>query len=476
MPVDRLPLLFRMANAFVSYLTYVKKMIWPAGLAVFYPHPRMDLPIWRVAAAVMLVVGITVVAAAQARRRPWLGVGWLWYLGTLVPVIGLVQVGAQAMADRYTYIPIIGLFIIVAWSLPELLKRFRYKNVALGTAAVVVLSAMAIRTWQQVRHWQNSYTLFSHAIAVTKDNYVAHHGLGGAFYKQGEYTDAIFHYEHTLRLKPNHKNAPGEIGLALLKLGEYDQAAPHFQEALNRKGQLHKWHAGLGIIFRKQSRFDKAAQHLYQALQIKPDFPHARKCLADVLVNQNQLEEALRQYQQVLQRRSLDTYTRADTHNDLGVVLLQLGRTDKAMAHFKEALQIKPDFAQAYNGLGCALVNKGMVDRAIEHFNEALRLEPDWVDPMNNIAWLLATRTESRLHDPQEAVRHAERACQLTKHENPGLLDTLAVAYAAAGRFSEAITTAEAALGLVRPSDKELKTGLQNRLRLYKAGQAYIEP
>ncbi|MHC4259742.1 MAG: tetratricopeptide repeat protein [Planctomycetota bacterium] len=476
MPVDKLPLIFRMANAFVSYLTYVKKMMWPAGLAVFYPHLRMDLPIWQVAAAAMLVVGITVVAAVQARRRPWLVVGWVWYLGTLVPVIGLVQVGAQAMADRYTYIPIIGLFIIVAWSLPELLKRFRYKNVALGIAAAFVLSAMAIRTWQQVRHWQNSCTLFSHAIAVTKDNYVAHHGLGSAFYKQGEYSDAISHYEHTLRIKPNHKNAPGDIGLALLQLGEHDQAASYFRQALNRKGQLHKWHVGLGIIFQKQGQFDKAVQHFYQALQIKPVFPYARKCLAGVLFNQNQLEEALRQYQQVLQSRSLDTHARADTHNDLGVVLLQLGKTDKAVAHFKKALQIKPDFAQAYNGLGYAMVNQGLVDRAIGHFTEALRFEPDWVDPMNNVAWLLATRSEARFRNPREAIEHALQACELTKYKNPSVLDTLAAAYAAAGRFSDAVVTAEKALELVRPSDKKSAEAIQNRLRLYKTGRPYVQP
>jgi len=462
----------RIANASISYVKYITKMIWPAHLAAFYPHLRDALPMWQAAVAALILAAITVCVIWTGRRQRWLVVGWLWYLGTLVPVIGLLQVGTQAMADRYTYLPIIGLFIIAAWGLPQLLKPSRYKKIVLAVAAGAAIPAMMICTWRQVSHWRNSYTLFSHAVKVTKNNYVAHHGLGTALYKQRRYKDAIFHYKQTLKINPDHANAPGNMGLALLQLAEYDEAAGQFREALSRHGKLQKWHLGLGIVLQKKGRLDQAVQHFNQALRIRPDYPRARKQLADALFAQKNFEQAIVEYQQVLRILPRDV----STHNDIGVAFVRLGRLDDALPYFTKALQLKPDSPDAHNNLGYVLVRQDKVDGAIRHFTEAMRLNPDWVGPMNNLAWLLATYKQAEFRNPKEAIRLAEKACHLTEYKNPGLMDTLAAAYAGAGRFSDAVVTLERALELAEPSGQnKLVDEIRNRLRLYKAARPYIE-
>jgi len=462
----------RIANAFISYVKYITKMIWPADLAAFYPHLRDALPMWEAAVPALLLIAITACVVWQARRRRALAVGWLWYLGTLVPVIGLVQVGTQAMADRYSYVPIIGLFIIAAWGLPEIIKPARYKKIVLAVLAAIVLSAMAVSTWRQVGYWRNSYALFSHATKVTKNNYVAHHGLGTALYQQRRYKDAISHYKQTLKINPDHANAPGNMGLTLLQLAQYDEAARRFREALRHHGELHECHLGLGIVLQKKGRLDQAVQHFKESLRIKPDYARSRKQLADGLFSQNKFEQAILHYQQLLQMSPHDE----NMHNDIGVAFVRLGRLDDALPYFTKALQIKRDFADAHNNLAYVLVRQNKVNEAIKHFTEALQLKPDWIGPMNNLAWLLATNKQARFRNSEKAIRLAEQACHLTEYKNPSLLDTLAAAYAAAGRFTDATATAQKALKLAGPSaKKKLIDQIRNRLRLYKAARPYIE-
>ncbi|MFH1673236.1 MAG: hypothetical protein ABIF87_07410 [Pseudomonadota bacterium] len=199
--LDKLPLTIRITNALVSYVGYMGKMIWPQRLAVFYPHEGMPL-VWQAILACLLLVGISVFVIREARRLPYLATGWLWYLGTLVPVIGIVQVGAQSMADRYTYVPLIGLFIIVSWGAADLMKRWRYQRHTLSISAGVVLLALAIGTWSQARHWQNSVALFTHALEVTSDNYLAHYNLGKAYGELGRFQEEFKEYQEAIRINP----------------------------------------------------------------------------------------------------------------------------------------------------------------------------------------------------------------------------------------------------------------------------------
>ena len=367
--LDMIPLAVRFGNAFISYVRYVGRMFWPDRLAVLYPYPADMALLWP-AVSVLVLLAISVLVIRSASRYKYLLVGWLWYLGTLFPVIGLVQVGSQAFADRYTYIPLIGLFIIVGWALPDLLSKWQYRKITLGISMLVVLLALSICTHLQLRHWRDSKALFEHTLSITEGNYVAHCSLAYALQQQGELDQAITHNRYALRINPNYPKA----------------------------------------------------------------------------------------------------------HLGLGLALLEKGNLAEAAAHFTEALRINPNFADAHYNLARVLSDKNKVNEAVTNLREALRLRPDWVRVMNNLAWLLAVHKDTESYDPQEAVRLAQRACELTEYNQPDLLDTLAVAYAAAGKFPEAVATAEKALELAQSSrQKELIEQIQNRLSLYKASHPYIE-
>ena len=306
------PIEVRIANAVFSYASYIGKTIWPQHLAVFYPHPGM-LPLWQIAGAGLLLVCISLLVIRAAHRSPYLAVGWLWYLGTLVPVIGLVQVGDHAMADRYTYVPLIGLFIMIAWGSCDISKRWRYRRIVLPISTGVLLCASMISTGFQLRHWQNSTTLFEHALDVTADNTLAHTNLGVVLAGQGKPDEAVFHYTQALRIKPDHLEARINMGVALAAQGKLDEAVAHYS----------------------------------QALHIKPDFAGAHYNLGNALLEQGKTEEAIKHFREALRIKPND----AEVHNNLGIVLAKQGKTEEAIKHFLEALRIKPGYPLARKNL-----------------------------------------------------------------------------------------------------------------------------
>ncbi|RLC13087.1 MAG: hypothetical protein DRI57_16915 [Deltaproteobacteria bacterium] len=246
--MDIYPFYVRLANALVSYITYIVKMVYPYQLAVFYPHPGMR-PWWEIAGASLLLISITVFVIRYAKSHPYLIVGWLWYMGTLVPVIGLVQVGLQAMADRYTYIPLIGLFIMMAWGVPDLAQKWRYGKLTMVTTAAVFVSLFTAASWLQTQHWANSVTLFQHSLEITQGSYKVHANLGNALARQGRLKEALKHYSQALRILPDmaaevHNN----IGAALIHNRKFKAAKPHIQEALRLAPGHVKAHKNLKII------------------------------------------------------------------------------------------------------------------------------------------------------------------------------------------------------------------------------------
>jgi Flp pilus assembly protein TadD len=327
------------------------KMIWPLNLAVFYPHPGQSLPMWQAAAAGLLFLLISIAVIRAGRRQPYLPVGWLWYLGTLVPVIGLVQVGAQAMADRYTYVPLIGLFIMAAWGVPELLAKYRFQRTVLATLATILLVTPTLVSKRQVRHWQNSLTLFQHAVEVTADNYVAHDSLGNALAQQGMLDQAIVHYRESLRIKPNLVNTHNNLGVALLQQGEINRAMAQYYQALRLKPDSAETHNNLGVALFTVGQLDQAIGHYLTAIKLDPNFGKAYNNLGNVLARKGKLDEAISQYSRALELKP--NYPEA--HNNLGVALAQQGKMDEAIVQFDQALRLKPDYAQARNNLGYAL-------------------------------------------------------------------------------------------------------------------------
>jgi tetratricopeptide (TPR) repeat protein len=333
-----LPFTTRLANALMAYVSYIGKMFWPAHLAVAYPYPAHNPPLTPVLAAALLLASLTFLALRQARRHPYLLVGWLWYLGTLVPVIGLVQVGRQAMADRYTYVPYIGLFIAVVWGIAELASRWRASRFLLPVGTSAVLTALAVCAWVQVGYWRNSISLYEHTLKVTGNNALVHVNLGVALAEQGKLNQAIDQYNAALRLKPDFVEAHFNLGAALAAQGKLDQAIAQYTAALRLKPTLAEAHIALGGALAAQDKLDQAAAQYTAALRLKPDL--------------------------------------AVTHNNLGIILADQGKLAEAIAQFQKAIQIKPDFSQAYLNLGLAYMNRGEAAKANRIYRKALKIIP----------------------------------------------------------------------------------------------------
>ena len=337
----------RISNALVAYIAYIWKMIWPFQLAILYPHPS-HIPLWQAGSACLVIVMIFVLAVRSIKRRPYFTVGWLWYVGTLVPVIGLIQVGEQAMADRYTYVPLIGIFIVIAWGVPELARRWRGSRIGLGTAATALLAFLTVATWFQIRYWTDSITLFEHTLDVTDDNYVAHYSLGIALASRGKFTDAIRHYEDALHIAPNSAQTHNNLGAALAEQKKFSDAIHHYSEALRIAPSYFDAHYNLGLALVSQRRFDDAVHHYSEALRIEP---------YDV-----------------------------DAHNNLGNLLGKLGRTREAYGHFRKALQMDPDNSTLHYNFGNIYKIDKKLDEAIQQYQEALAIQPDYTAAMNNLA------------------------------------------------------------------------------------------
>jgi tetratricopeptide (TPR) repeat protein len=365
--VQAFPLGLRIENALVSYVVYIAKTFWPARLAVFYPYPAA-VPVWQATLAGLALLSVSVAVVLWFRAYPYLAVGWFWFLGTLVPVIGLVQVGGQARADRYMYIPMTGLAIILAWGAADLLRR-KEALAAVGVAACVVCVPL---TWAQAEHWENSQTLFQHALDVTDGNYLAHHNLGVAL-ADLRLPDAIAHYRAALQIKPDSARAHTDLGTALAKLpGGLPDAIAEYQAALRIEPNAAIPHNNLGsALAASPDGLPQAIQEYEAALRIKPDYTDARNNLAEA-------------------------------HYNLGVELAQIdGRTADAISHFEAALRNKPNYAEAHNNLGVVLSSQpGREPEAIRHFEAAVTIKPNYADAQYNLGAALADRLSKAKRTP----------------------------------------------------------------------------
>jgi tetratricopeptide (TPR) repeat protein len=479
------PLTARMANAVISYARYLLEAFWPSDLAVFYPFPA-TLSLLSVAGAGLLLLGISVAAFCVARRWPYVVVGWLWYLATLLPVIGLIQLAGYSHADRYTYVPLIGVFVLLVWGAHDLTKRWRYGLKAVAVAGSVAIVLCLALTRQQLGHWKNGETLFRHALEVTESSYVAHNNLGVALHKKGQTDEAISQYQEALRLNPELAEAHYNLGNVVCEQGRIDEAISQYQEALRLKPDYAEAHYTLGVALDKKGQIDGAISQYQEALRLKPDYAEAHYNLGTALDKKGQTDEAISQYQEAL--RLKPDY--AEAHNNLGIALDQKDQIDGAISHYQEALRLKPDFFQPHLALAQILPRLGRLRNAAFHMDEFLRLCPranleapknpvrePALGALNDLAWLLATSQPAKDRDGVRAVRFAERACELTQYKRTILVGTLAAAYAEAGQFDEAIAAAQKARALaLAAGQKDLAARNQKLLELYQAHQPYHEP
>jgi len=396
MTVDHFPPGARAGNALMAYGRYLGKTFWPADLAVFYPHPGY-WPRAEVLLAGVLLAGLSALVLVKRRRQPYLLVGWLWFVGTLAPVIGLVQVGEQAMADRYTYIPSVGVLIMSVWGAYELTRRWRHQVILLALASAVALILCFALTREQLGYWQDSETLFRHALDVTQNNHIAHNNLGDALLEKGQADDAIRQFQEVIRLKPNDADAYNNLGNALGEQGRIDEAISDYHEALRLKPDNASAHYSLGAALEAKGQTDGAISQYQEALRLNPDDVAAHNNLGNAYLNKGQTDEAISQYQEAI--RIKPDY--ANARNNLGVALASHGRNDEAISQYQEAIRIKPDYPDAHNNLGVALGRKGQLDEAISQFQEAIRLKPDYPNAQSNLAQALELKGKSNVNSPR---------------------------------------------------------------------------
>ena len=352
---DAAPLSLRIGNGLISYMGYVGRMIWPSNLAIYYPPPE-TITWWQVSAAVLFLTIVSLVVSRTVKTYPYLVVGWLWYLGTLVPTIGLVRAGMwPAMADRFTYVPLIGLFIMVAWGVPDLMGGRRYAKPALATAAFSLLGVLMVCTFLQLKYWKNSITLFEHTLQVTNNNSKIHNNLANVLTQKGMLQEAISHYIKALEINPDDAKAHINLGVALANQGRLIDAIEQYLAALRLKPQSPEAHNNLGVALYRQGDVRGAIENYMTAVQLKPDYAEAHNNLGNGLAKLGKLAEAEIRYAMALKLRA--DYPEA--HNNLGVALARQGRLNEAIAHFREAVRLAPNFAQARTNLELALQEAG---------------------------------------------------------------------------------------------------------------------
>jgi tetratricopeptide (TPR) repeat protein len=469
---DQNSLLLRLGNASILYAVYLGKMFWPSNLAVLYPFEAGNVGVGRVALSLVVLAGISAAALVLRRHRPYLLAGWLWYLVMLGPVIGILRVGAHAQADRYTYLPQIGLYFALTWLAEGLFANWRHRRIVLGSLATVILIALIASARTQTAHWRNSESLWKHTLACTSNNFIAHDNLGNDLRLKGDIDEAAVHFREALRINPHFAEAHINLGNVLLRKGSVDDAIAHYEQALRIKPQLSGLYYNLGNALIRKGRVNDAIRHYRQALQIDPEFADAHNNLGNALLQQRNVDDAITHLRMALQLKP----DYAEAWYGLGKAQLQKGNMDEAIDCHRQALQLRPDYTEVHNNVGLVLVQKGRVDEAIVHYEKALEIEPDNPQTLNNLAWVRAAAAKSTFRDGAEAVRLAERACRVTNSRVPVMIGTLAAAYAEAGRFDEAVAAAEKARDLALAlGQREVAEKNEELIKLFKTAQPYHE-
>lgn len=355
---DTVPMTLRISNALVSYVSYMGKMFWPFDLAVYYPFPA-SISLWKVAGAGGLLAALTGLFIFFMNRKRYLAVGWLWYLGTLVPVIGIVQGGLwPAIADRWAYVPLVGLFLIVVWGIFDVMQKWKFGKLVTAGLAITVIAGLFIATRFQLQYWKNSRTLFAHALEATAGNAVAHNNLGNALLEEGQTEAAINHYRSALRIDPNYAKAHMNLGNAFMKVGSVDEAVKHYVASIGINPLDAKAHNNLAVAFTAQGRFSDSHSHLQEALRLDPNY--------------------------------------ADAYNNLGAVYRKQGQVENAAKCYLEAIRLRPDFAEAYHNIGLLLWREGQLKAAAFYFRKALAKKPDYPEARENLANTQAAIDESK--------------------------------------------------------------------------------
>lgn len=573
MTVETLPIFWRLVNAIESCFWYLEKTFWPTHLAMFYPLERQHA-IPSFACECLILLAVSLVAVRTLKGRPYLFTGWFWFIGMLVPICGVLQVGDQHVADRYSYLPSIGLFILIIWGSYEQVKGSKFVSRFAAGAVGISLVLFAAATVLQSAVWKNGLTLSAHTISTTHNNDIAWNNYGDALFKLGRFSDAATAFNTAIEINASLPFAHKNLGQALNKLSKPDEALVQFERAaqlnptdadtqnvlanelaergkredalahyeaavklrpdnalyqdnegialaaVNRKADALAYYAeaarleptnagyqnNFATALARAGQKSAAIEHYQTAIQDDPKFAEPYSNLGTLHASENHWDEAARDYAEAVRLEP----TNATIHLNAGLVFLKVGRQDEAMNHFAEAVrlnpdladghyelgrqfllrgqlheardqlrkavQLKPDYASSHFYLGLACLKLGAQPEALEQLQEAARLRPNWTEPLDAAAWLLATSPDDKIRNGAEAVRLAEHATNLTSHQQPEILRTLAAAYAETGHFNQAIATANQAIETARSlGQTNLTADIEHALELYKASRPLRE-
>jgi protein O-mannosyl-transferase len=431
-PIDRLSLAERLGNAAVAIIVYLRQLVWPSGLSVFYPHPRHSLFPVQISIAAVALLGVSAAAFIYRRKHPYFVTGWFWFLGMLVPVSGIVQVGTQAHADRYTYLPQIGLYILVTWFVADIVSSWRNQRVLLSTAMVSSIIILMWAAWKQTSYWRDSRTLWTHALAADAQNDTAHNGLCNLALRQNRFqADALIEFQKVIETSPTRPRVHYNLGTSLLASGQLDEAIAEFQKELEIHPEFVEAQTNLGIALEQKGAHDDAVACFQKAVQLDPHRPKV--------------------------------------HYNLATVFLREGQFDQAIAHLEKELQINPASAEAHNDLGIAWSQKGRIDEAIDQWQKTLELQPHNLSAYCNLVWVFATFPDDAIRSGVKAVALGERALELSGEQDPRIYRLLAAAYAENGQFDKAIETAQRGSALAtKQGNSAIAKVLESNIDLYR--------
>jgi tetratricopeptide (TPR) repeat protein len=472
----------RIANALVSYLIYIGKTIWPVNLAVYYPHPGLR-PLWQVLGAVLFLGAVTFAVIRTAKTFPYLAMGWLWFAGTLVPVIGIVQVGGQAMADRYTYIPLIGLFIMAAWGIPELLKKWSYRKEALFASSALILSCLLIVTWTQAGYWLNDITLYDHSLKVTGPSDIILCNRGVANDELGNHMQAISDFDRAIEINPERAEAYIYRGMAYGKLGNHRQAISDFDRAIEIDPEKADAHDNRGATYAKLGNHRQAISDYDRAIEIDPEYALAyidrgtayrelgnhRKAIsdydsaieinpkyADAYINRGAAYDILGNHRQAISDydRTIEINPEyAEAYYNRGVAYGELGNHRQAISDYDRAIEINPKYADAYSNRGAAYGILGNHRQAIEDYDMAIEINPEYARAFNNRGLAYG-----KLGDHRQAISDYNRAIEI-KPDYAKAYYNRAVAYGELGDNRQAIEDLKTA---ARFNNEDAKNSLKS--------------
>jgi len=389
----------RIANALVSFVTYPGKIFWPFDLSVLYLFPD-NLPVWQVWGSAMLIIAVTAAVLAAVKRFEFLFTGWLWYAVTIAPTIGIIQFGHLSMSDHHAYLPSIGISVMLAWGMPVLFPHENIRRYVLFPAGIAVAVFLAFLTWQQCGYWKNTFELLSHAVKVTKDNYIAHNNLANWLAKEGNSNDALSNYNESIRINPHFAEVYNNRGNVYVKTAQYKNAMADFNEAIRLKPDYIQAYSNRGILYTETGLYQKALEDFNQALRLADiSNSSSKSSTGAVLYN-----KSLKDFNETIHLK--DTFS--STFNNRGIVYVKLGEYNRAVEDFSKAVSLKEDCFEAYYNRGRAFSQTEQYNRAIADYNKAIALEPGNAEVYQSLGVVYFKQGDNK-----SACYCAQKACKL---------------------------------------------------------------